>query len=241
MRTQQPYTITLDQPHPRSNAAARLAFYKKRHGSAWRDFPRYRHGWTRYGKTPEYMHNGRLLSSYEFHNQIGYADELAPRAVDHQGWYTTEDGDAGTIRGAVLRIRSARFTQYVPAVIWSDCQGHVAHLTDAERVPRGSDEDTHAQAIREAALRADRLAELAAEQDREADHVFRLECTVEDTRETIAQIRAEVSALVAGIRASVLAPVLCDHMRAQIRRARRDIHTHLQTLADTRRQLPGSR
>lgn len=198
------------------NLKSRLAFYKKEYRSNWKQFVKFRKGWTKYGQNTETLSTDKtkLVSGYEFFAQIGYCDEFA--RIDHYGWHENNEGDAGVIRGAVLKIRGAKYTQYVPAVIYSDSQSHWADLSEALKVERGESKETHEQAIRECALMADGLAEIDAEQCREANEQYAIEQDIESKREEIAYIRKEASELIKGLRASVLAPSLCENIKSQI-------------------------
>lgn len=208
------YTFT-KKPVP-MNLKSRLSFYKKEYGKNWREFIKYRDGWTKYGQCPETLSEDRktLFASYEFNQQIGYADEFV--RLDHNGWFEDEDGISGTLRGVVLKIRSAKYTLYVPGVVFSDSQSHFANIDEAFTVPRGSEEDSHDEAIKEAALLADGIAEIEAEKCREHNARYSIECQIEDKQTEIANIRKEVKSLISGIRKSKLDSTLCEHIKKQI-------------------------
>lgn len=125
---------------------------------------------------------------------LGFSDVLAPRRVERQGWFADSFQDA-VIRGSVTRIRGARFTLYVPVTGCSEWSGTIHHLADAERVPRGSSEEDHERAIRDAAATADHYAEIEAEAAREYATKDQAEQAIEAERETIREKRAAVHAL----------------------------------------------
>lgn len=232
--------------HIPAHAATRLTHYKTKYPSYWRDMVRFRRGYTRYGKNPEYMHradDGELrwdwstgLSTYH----LGYADELAPRRVEHNGWYSDEDG-GGTVRGLVLRIPTAKGTIYAPGYYSSDCDGHHANLTKGEYllVPKGSSEDDHEQARRDVACWADSMAENAAEECRNYDSVYRAERDVEDALTEVGEARNQACAVVDALREAQQAlmgdtPKLCVMLRTNLTTARAALHDALDALHKAR-------
>ncbi|OYW62707.1 MAG: hypothetical protein B7Z31_00105 [Rhodobacterales bacterium 12-65-15] len=153
----------------------------------------------------------------QYGQDLGYSDVLAPCRVDNRGWFADSFQDA-VIRGSVTRIRGARFTLYVPVTGCSGWDGTNHYLADAERVPRGSDEETHAEAIADAAATADRCAELEAEQARDHDIKYRAEQEIETEREAIQQARAAVHALAAELRDTpALPPTICSTITEAIK------------------------
>lgn len=161
----------------------------------------------------------------QYGRDLGFSDVLAPRRVESCGWFADQWQD-DVIRGSVTRIRGARFTLYVPVTGCSGWDGTIHHTAHAERVPRGSDEAAHDEAIREAAARADRLAELEAEDAREYDMRDRVEQAIEAERETIRAERARVHALAAELRNTpALPPAICSTITAAIKTCREQVRS----------------
>jgi len=154
----------------------------------------------------------------QYGKDLGFADDLA--RLRHTGWYA--DGFCSeTLRGSVTRIRGARFTLYVPVTGCTGWDGTIHYLADAERVPRGSNEAEHQQAIRDAAATADRCAELEAEQAREDDIKFHAEQAIEEERENTAEARATFGALAVELRQTpTLPPALCLAIRDRLETCR---------------------
>lgn len=159
----------------------------------------------------------------QYGQDLGYSDVLAPRRVDNRGWFADSFQDA-VIRGSVTRIRGARFTLYVPVTSCSEWDGTAHHMQDAERVPRGSDEAAHAEAIADAAATADRRAELEAEQARDDSTKDQAEQAIESERETIREQRAAVHALAAELRSTpALPPAICQTITQAIKTCREQV------------------
>lgn len=163
---------------------------------------------------------------------LGFADALAPRRVDNRGWFA-DSFQGAVIRGSVTRIRGARFTLYVPVTGRSGWDGTGHYLADAERVPRGSDEAAHAEAIADAAATADHCAELEAEQAREDDIRWRAEQAIEMEREAIQEARAAVHALAAELRNTpALPPTICSTITEAIKTWREQTRASVKRIRD---------
>lgn len=159
----------------------------------------------------------------QYGQDLGFADELAPRRVDNRGWFADSFQD-NVIRGSVTRIRGARFTSYVPVTGCTGWGGTIHYMADAEHVPRGSSEEDHEQAICDAAATADGCAEIEAEAAREYDLKDRVEQAIEYERETIRKQRVAVHSLAAELRNTpALPPALCATITAAIREAREQV------------------
>jgi hypothetical protein len=151
---------------------------------------------------------------------LGFSDVLAPRRVDNRGWFA-DSFQNDVIRGSVTRLRGARFTLYVPVTGCTGWDGTVHYLADAERVPRGSSEEEHQEAIRDAAATADRCAELEAERAREEDIRDRAEEAIEEERAAISEARATFGALAVELRAApTLPPAICETIRDRLKTCR---------------------
>jgi hypothetical protein len=159
----------------------------------------------------------------QYGQDMGFADELATRRVENRGWFTDSFLD-DVIRGSVARIRGAHVTLYVPVTGRTDWDGTIHYLADAERVPRGSSEDEHQQAIIDAAVTADRCAELEAERAREWDIKDRAEQAIEKERGNISETRAAFGALAVELRATpALPPAMCATIRDRLETCRASV------------------
>ena len=78
---------------------------------------------------------------------------LRGRCWDALGFYA-DSFQFETIKGGVVRLRSARFTLYIPATYCTGWDGATLYFAMAERVERGSTEEAHEAAAREAAATA---------------------------------------------------------------------------------------
>lgn len=161
----------------------------------------------------------------QYGRDMGFSDVLAPRRVESCGWYA-DQWQSAVIRGSVCRIRTSRATLYVPVTGCSGWDGTAHHMADAERVPRGSDEAAHDEAIRDAAARADRLAEIEAEEAREYDMRESAEQAIEEERETIRAERARVHALAGELRNTpALPPAICSTITQAIKTCRERVRS----------------
>ncbi|MFZ2587279.1 MAG: hypothetical protein WAZ18_04075 [Alphaproteobacteria bacterium] len=168
----------------------------------------------------------------QYGQDLGYSDVLAPRRVDNCGWFTNTSQDA-VIRGSVTRIRGARFTLYVPVTGSSGWDGAKHYIADAERVPRGSDEAAHEQAIHDAAATADHHAELEAEQEREHDIKDQAEQTIETERENIRKARAATRTWAAELRNTpALPPTICRTITEAIKTCREQVCSSVARIRD---------
>ena len=166
----------------------------------------------------------------QYGQDLGFSDVLAPRRVNNRGWFADMWQD-DVIRGSVTRIRGARFTLYVPVTGCTGWDGTVHYMRDAERVPRGSSEEEHAEAIRDAAARADRLAELEAEEARDVSIKDQAEQGIEAERESITAARAKLHALAVELRtAPALPPALCLAITEAIREARKQVRASVRRI-----------
>lgn len=176
--------------------------------------------------------DGRVFtdSRGQYGQDLGFSDDLAPRHVNHRGWFA-DNWQSDVIRGSVCRIRGARFTLYVPVIGCSGWDGTIHHMADAERAPRGPSEEEHAEAIRNAAVRADRLAELEAEEARDHATKDQAEQAIESERETIAAERARVHTLAAELRNTpALPPAIYDTITQSIREAREQVRASVKRI-----------
>lgn len=136
---------------------------------------------------------------------LGPADKSA--RMDHQGWYANSFQDE-TTRGVVYRLPHGRFVAGASDPWNCDKDGFGPFLMGREVF---TDE-------REAALAADRLAEIYEEFLREDDAKQQAEAQIEEKRAEVASLREDIRELIAGIRESKLAPAVCAEIRDSIRR-----------------------
>ena len=142
------------------------------------------------------------------------------------GWYADSFQDA-LIKYGVARLRTSRYTLYI-AVTWNtDSDGACYHFDSYERVPRGSDEDAHTEAVNEVMRYADRCAEIEAEEEREYDAKSLAESRIEDAQSTIADNRESLRSLLKErreVRADTSAyPAICAAITNDARRLIREI------------------
>jgi len=137
-------------------------------------------------------------------------------AFGNPGWYT--DGFLEeTLTGSVTRIRGARFTLYVPVTSHSDWHGTTHYLADAIRVPRGSPEEDHEDAIKAAARMADECARIEAEHAVEGWEEDEAAQRVEEARARIHEINRETLPLLKAIKeAGTLAAPICEALRGRL-------------------------
>ena len=121
------------------------------------------------------------------------------RSFDITGFACDEYGDSYQ-RYCVVRVRHAKGADYVPVTWGDDYGGATMHLTDAVRVSKGQDEDSHADAMREALYAAYAFAEREAEEEFEYQRRHRLEQDIETLQGEIEQFRGEARELCAALR-----------------------------------------
>lgn len=142
----------------------------------------------------QHLRGGYALPERPGWRVTGYADELSD-AVRHEGWYTTEDNFAdSTIRGIVLQLPARKGQPlYVPG--YEESSGGFCTVWPGERTDDKAD----------AATQADRLAEIAAEREREYQEAWsagsrvadmeseaeRQRMTLRDLGRTMRQARAD--------------------------------------------------
>jgi hypothetical protein len=133
---------------------------------------------------------------------VGFADDIA--RVDHTGWYCDEFQDR-TLRGVVYQLpaRNGR-TLYVYGYTSSDDCGTrgwpraaALNFRDVTAGPAADDQD---DTRREVAVRADQMAETAAEREREYNAAWRAGQDFADANAQVAAAMAERRALLAEVR-----------------------------------------
>lgn len=145
------------------------------------------------------------------------------RCVEHTGWYADHYYHA-LIIGRVLQLpaRNGR-PQYVPAVYCDEWDGVTIHLGDI------------CDSKIDAAMRADHLAELWAEECREDDARQAAESESEELLSEIKQTRQEALALLREMRplrkAGDGSPAICNALRARLETLLEDIRTNRDRIA----------
>lgn len=157
----------------------------------------------------------------------GDAHEVArrhhSRSIDHTGWYA-DSFQVALIRGRVLQLPADKngTPRYVPATYCTDWDGVTLYLGDI------CDDEL------DAARRADRLAEIEAEDSREAHAKDAAEQEIEDLREQVRQTRQKALALLREMRpvrkTGIQAPAICEALRASIA-------SHLEDIREARERI----
>lgn len=220
------------------NAKNRLALYKKR--AAESRYPRTWHE-CRYGTMAGYR---KRCAEFTHHEGVIYADSfdvIGQKVADahelvnlrHTGWFADLLG-YGVIRGAVVVLKTSRGAYYIPATYCTEWDGITLHMKNAEIVAKGSDDNVHTSAKREAALFADQCAEREAERARDDDEKYRAEEKVQELREELEQTRTGVRDLIREIKAhGAFSPAICAILRRTLRDERervRDLRAGVQEL-----------
>lgn len=120
------------------------------------------------------------------------------------------------IQGGVERIRTAKGTLYVPVTYCTGWDGVTYYMADAELVAKGSPEDDHEKAQKEAANSAYYRAEREAEQSREDDAKQRAEDDIEQKRAEIHNINKAARALLSEIRGREFTENVCAALRHRL-------------------------
>jgi hypothetical protein len=121
---------------------------------------------------------------------VGHCDKVATdqgryRAIDHNGWYLEDEGfDGETARGVVYKLPHGR---YLAGIVTSYDEGRGAILS---REIYTADNDEDAQF--EAALAADKLAEIYAENERDYRRISQARSRWEDIATEIKETRREL-------------------------------------------------
>lgn len=145
---------------------------------------------------------------------LGDAHKLT--RLNHTGWYV-DDNYSGLMIGGVCRMRSPRGVLYIPVTYCDEWDGSTHYIGDAILVPKGSDEEDHDEAIRDAAARADGCAEREAEEAREGYAKDRAELDVQEARAEIHAINKKVIALIREIKSSgTFTPAVCGALREKL-------------------------
>ncbi|WP_051657162.1 hypothetical protein [Acidiphilium angustum] len=136
--------------------------------------------------------------------------------INHNGWYENAFLDSrAVIRGRVLQIPGRKGKPiYIPGIYWTDADGVTIYPLDQHDDPK------------DCAWRADRYAEIAAEQSREDDAKYRAEQEIDECRETIISCRTSMRSLIREIKQArkAFAPAICLALTNTLRQMRRESH-----------------
>lgn len=151
-----------------------------------------------------------------------WADDIAPRAIDHRGWFTDDDIQDDTMRGIVFRLPQQQGFLYG----WSMGEGMIAEITGYEPIGEYDPSrygDAIEQAEHSAALAADDAAKWAAEKERTYNACWRageeyVDClqTAENERAAYRQLARVIQNAIA--KGAPTDPVLCDELRSAFER-----------------------
>lgn len=147
--------------------------------------------------------------------QGDWGEFLRSRCWDATGFYT-DDFCHETIKGGVVRLRTARFTLYIPTTYCTGWDGATLYFGMAERVDRGSTQDEHESAQHEAARWAYGRAEHEAEISREDNAKCRAADDIADARAEIHDINKAARALLAEIRGREFTENVCAALRHRL-------------------------
>lgn len=171
---------------------------------------------------------------------VGFADEIAPRAVEHRGWFIAPENYDEVYRGAVYRLpgRAGR-ARYVAGYRegsadstgrWSDMSGEPAARVDLRWIIEGEADDGCAlpgSAARDAAMAADEIARIAAELEREYQEAWAAGAEYQRRGEAIEEARGFARELLAEIKGARRAVpehgAICRTLREKLGALRRDI------------------
>jgi hypothetical protein len=200
---------------------ARLKLYRERAAKS-----KYNNDWRghRYARTWEpAWHSGidKGLIRTDDRDTLGdylgdWGDFLRSRCYDATGFYN-DSYCSDTIRGGVVRLRSARFTMYIPCTYCTGWDGATLYFDMAERVDRGSTEDEHEAAKHEAARTAYGRAEREAEVAREDNAKYRASEDIAEAKAEIHEINRQALALLAEIKGNQYTENVCAALRHRLR------------------------
>lgn len=163
--------------------------------------------------------------------EVGAAHEVAPRLVDHRGWYRDAFMDE-TLCGFVWRLPARNGQPLFIAGFKDENAGAFTLDASRGRVRTFSTE-------RDAARAADELARVHAEEEREHSEKWqeasRANDEREEAREELKAAREEARRLVAALReqreAGAIVPALCEVLRAKVEECRETMREALGRIA----------
>lgn len=160
--------------------------------------------------------DGKLFSDSvdQIGDYLGHCSDLLSR--DYGAWYADNYQD-DILTGGVCRMRTSKCTMYIPVTSCTAWDGTIHYLCDAVMVDRGSDQDTHDDAIRDAARMAHECARIEAEEAREEDAKYLAEQDIEQARTDIHDINKACLALLREIKQhGEYSVAVCSALRAQV-------------------------
>ena len=168
----------------------RLALYKKRASESqymrtWKEarYPR-RAGYYKEYNAINYGEKGQIFAdNFDIVGEkIGDCHEILSPRMRNTGYYA-DSFQCGVIRGAIVKLKTARGVYYIPATYCTEWEGVTLHMESAELVKKGLNEDCHEGARVRMAYLSDSYAEREAENAREEDAKFQAEQKIESLKE----------------------------------------------------------
>lgn len=223
--------------------ANRLATYRQwaaesKNTNDWRKFTwvtnRSRTGYRKTERSFTYGENGRIYAD-EKETMGEYMGDWQSFASyrdmrDTSGFYA-DNFCCETIRGGVLRIRSAKGTYYAPLTYCTGWDGVIIYMNDAELVPKGATESEHEKAQKEAANSAFYRAEKEADKARDDDAKCQAESRIDDLRYELRDILADTRQTVKAIReqqqAGEIVPKICQLLRENLKENRKNLRDRI--------------
>ena len=157
---------------------------------------------------------------------VGYADEIC-KSIDHRGWYTDEDGDCKTYRGAVWQLPARRGIERFIAG-YEDPNNKGAAFVDLDILSGNvigfspNLEEANEEAKQLAAYNADSIAERNAEREREYNAAWHAGSEWSYLADEIARERKDALALLVESRPErhatreTATPRMCAAIRAAV-------------------------
>lgn len=216
--------------YTRINPAARLAYYRAL--AAHYDHTHTPDGWRHYRSwaKPDALVNGKHSATWSQDRETIFVDNLKDcpfsfegdaedlAKLDHTGWYTTHYCE-DLMKGAVVSFRKPGRLYGTDAD--NDTQTHKVFLaayyeTDADGAT--IDYSYFYETARDAAHGADRLAERAAEKEREYQAKDQAERAIDDHRADIHRLNKETLALIKEVKqqTSIFPATVCELIREHI-------------------------
>lgn len=168
--------------------------------------------------------------------KAGFADEIARRGIDHNGWFIDAFEDE-VYRGIVLQFPGRKGkAQYIAG--YADPYNSGAVFVDLADIIEGDGSEDDSDARRTAAHRADRIAEIHAERERDYQAVANARFRFEEIPDEIASIGERINKLRSERRAARKLsresfPTICETLVSKIR----DYVSQIQKLKAERRKL----
>jgi hypothetical protein len=210
----------------------RLALYKKRASESqyirtWKEarYPR-RAGYYKEYNAISYGEKGQIFT--DNFDIVGekIADSHELIRLKHTGYYS-DSFQSGVIRGAIVKLKTARGVYYIPATYCTEFDGVTLHMQSAEIVEKGLSEDCHEGARVRMAYLSDSYAEREAENAREDDAKFQAEQKIESLKEDKQRAREAARDLIKDIRAQrdrgEIAAGICSLLTRELMQLRQDI------------------